>query len=214
MGAVRWPVPHGMKLMEPHDTPTTPVSRELLHTRQVRYQGYRRADGLWDIEATMSDVRSYDSLGIDSTVLQAGDPVHDMTICLTLDDTLTVRAVASRMAAVPATVCQQAQPPLQAMVGVCMTSGWRHAIERAMGRTKGCTHLRELLFNMATAAYQTIPVRISQLKRLANPQQEASREAPSHLGGCMTWDLSGPTVQRYYPMSYVPPATPDGQEPA
>lgn len=203
-----------MTLMEPQQTSTSPVARELLHTRQVMYQGFRRTDGLWDIEARMSDARSYDSLGIDSAVLRAGDAVHDMTICLTLDDTLTVRAASTRMEAVPAAVCQQAQAPLQAMVGVCMTSGWRHAIERAMGRTKGCTHLRELLFNMATAAYQTIPVRISQLKRMAHPQQEVSREAPTHLGGCMTWDLSGPTVQRYYPASYVAPVPADGQDPS
>ena len=28
--------------------PVTEVERELLHTRRVRYEGYKRADGLWD----------------------------------------------------------------------------------------------------------------------------------------------------------------------
>jgi hypothetical protein len=46
---------------------------------------------------------------------------------------------------------------MQRMVGATMGPGWRQAIERALGSVRGCTHLRELLFNIATAAYQTIP---------------------------------------------------------
>ncbi|WP_414708625.1 DUF2889 domain-containing protein [Ramlibacter sp.] len=38
---------------------------------------------------------------------------------------------------------------MQAMVGVRMGPGWRQALEKALGGAKGCTHLRELLFNMA-----------------------------------------------------------------
>jgi hypothetical protein len=38
-----------------------------------------------------------------------------------------------------------------------MGPGWRQAIDRTIGGVQGCTHLRELLFNMATAAFQTIP---------------------------------------------------------
>ena len=34
-------------------------AREPLHTRSISYQGYRREDGLWDIEAHMTDVKSY-----------------------------------------------------------------------------------------------------------------------------------------------------------
>ena len=35
----------------------TPVSRIRKHTRSVRFDGYARADGLWDIEAHLTDVK-------------------------------------------------------------------------------------------------------------------------------------------------------------
>ena len=38
--------------------PVTDVERELRHTRRVRYEGYRRADGLWDIEGTSPTSRA------------------------------------------------------------------------------------------------------------------------------------------------------------
>ena len=41
--------------------PLTDVERELRHTRRVRYEGYKRADGLWDLEAHLSDVKSHDN---------------------------------------------------------------------------------------------------------------------------------------------------------
>ena len=38
--------------MQDADTPAEPappVTRELLHTREIRYRGYARSDGLWDV---------------------------------------------------------------------------------------------------------------------------------------------------------------------
>ena len=40
--------------------PVTEVERELTHTRRVRYEGYKRRDGLWDIEAHLTDVKNHD----------------------------------------------------------------------------------------------------------------------------------------------------------
>src|SRR3990170_1182916 len=40
--------------------PITEVERELTHTRRVRYEGYKRADGLWDIEAHLTDIKNHD----------------------------------------------------------------------------------------------------------------------------------------------------------
>ena len=40
--------------------PIQDVERELTHTRRVRFEGYRRADGLWDIEGHLTDVKNHD----------------------------------------------------------------------------------------------------------------------------------------------------------
>src|SRR5690606_22654145 len=47
--------------------------------------------------------------------------------------------------------------PMRKLIGLTMGPGWRKAIEGAIGGTGGCTHLRELVFNAATAAFQMIP---------------------------------------------------------
>ena len=92
---------------------------------------------------------------------------------------------------------------MQQMVGVTMGPGWRQAIEKALGGIRGCTHLRELLFNMATAAYQTIPAYRERLRSQAGvPESESesgSAEPPYHLGKCIAWDFDGPVVQRHHP---------------
>ncbi|MBO6784243.1 MAG: DUF2889 domain-containing protein, partial [Alphaproteobacteria bacterium] len=36
-----------------------PAEREHIHTRTVECAGYRRTDGLWDIEGHLTDVKTY-----------------------------------------------------------------------------------------------------------------------------------------------------------
>ena len=173
--------------------------RTHLHTRQIRFDGYHRDDGLWDIEATLTDTKAYVWHSLEKGDLAPGTPVHDMVIRVTLDDTMTIVAIATAMPAIPHAVCDQAQDPMQKMVGQTMGPGWRLKIDRAIGGVKGCTHLRELLFNMATAAYQTIPGYRARLRREAGLPSHPDGQPPFHLGQCMTWDFDGPTVQQHHP---------------
>ena len=177
-----------------------PQPRKHLHHRQVSYNGYLREDGLWDIEAHMTDTKAYPMVSAEKGAMPAGTPIHDMFIRVTVDDTMTIREIAAVMQSRPFQECLQAQDPMQKMVGVTMGPGWRQAIENAVGSTKGCTHLRELLFNMATAAYQTIPVFQAHRDNLMNMPPSANGQPPRHLNKCLAWDFNGPVVQRHYPM--------------
>ncbi|NDF80067.1 MAG: DUF2889 domain-containing protein, partial [Betaproteobacteria bacterium] len=86
-------------------------------------------------------------------------------------------------------------------------AGWRKTIEAHLGGVAGCTHLREMLFNMATAAYQTIPsARQFKAQQLGLPEQVPT-SPPPHVGKCMSWAFDGPVVARYYPMFYRKPET-------
>lgn len=173
--------------------------RTHLHTRQVRFDGYHRADGLWDIEATLTDSKAYVWHSPEKGDLPPGTPIHDMLIRVTLDDSMTIVAIVTAMPGTPHGVCDQAQDPMQKMVGQTIGPGWRLKIDKAIGGVQGCTHLRELLFNMATAAYQTIPGYRARLRREAGLPSHADGQPPFHLGQCMTWDFDGPTVQQLYP---------------
>jgi hypothetical protein len=179
------------------------VTRTLLHTRSVTFRGYRRDDGLWEIEADLRDERAYESYGGDRATIPAGSPVHDLHIRAVVDDTLTIRGISSGMAATPVAECKLSQEPLQAMVGVTMGPGWRRSIESRMGGVNGCTHLRELLFSMATAAYQTIPVYQGQLARRGLAPPPPSERPPGHLEKCLALAFDGPAVQRHYPRYYM-----------
>lgn len=176
-----------------------PALRSLFHTREVIYRGFRREDGLWDLEGTLCDQKAYAVTLYGQPPRPAGRPVHDLAVRLTLDDQFIVRAAVSSMDATPFTECLQARAPIERLVGARLGPGWRQAIERAMGGVEGCTHLRELLSNMATAAYQTIPSGLAHLQGRTDVPHPVSTDPPHHLGGCITWDVDGPVVQRHYP---------------
>lgn len=184
------------------------ASRTHVHTRTVEFRGYRREDGLWDIEAAMTDTKTYAQDTSDRGHMEAGEPVHGMAIRLTVDDAMKISDVAVAMPATPFAECQQARAPFSRLIGRTLGRGWRRAIDEAMGGIQGCTHLRELLFNMATAAYQTIPLYREHLRKLAGLPAHRSTRPPPHLGTCLAWDFDGPVVKRNKPefAGWRPPA--------
>ncbi|WP_298211234.1 DUF2889 domain-containing protein [Acidovorax sp.] len=169
-----------------------PAPRTLKHVRRVTYQGFERADGLWDIEGELHDSKAYDAPSFrDAKGMRlAGEPIHHMRLRVTVNHQLVVQAIEVAMDAHPLKGCQEAQPALQQMVGCSMARGWRQAIQKHLGGVASCTHLRELLFNLATAAFQSVPAVFA----AANPD-----EPPRHLGQCTGWDFNGNGVKEYFP---------------
>jgi len=172
----------------------TPAPRTPQHTRRVTYSGFRRDDGLWDIEGELHDSKPIDrpALRASDGIRCAGAPIHHMWLRVTVDGSLTVHAIASAMDAHPLDACPEAQRALQAMIGSNMARGWRQSIQTHLGGVIGCTHLRELLFNLATAAFQTVQGAFA-----TDPQAP-----PRHLGQCVGWDLHGSGVREFYPQFY------------
>ena len=173
---------------------SAPVPRKTSHIRRVTYQGYEREDGLWDMVAELHDSMSHHMPSFrHQGVRLAGDPIHHMWLRVTIDRQLVVHAIEAAMDAHPLQDCPQARPALQGMVGACMARGWRQAIAQHMGGVASCTHLRELLFNMATAAFQTLPAAFGG----GDPDTP-----PRHLGQCTGWDFEGNGVKEYFPQFY------------
>ena len=167
-----------------------------MHTRRVTYQGYRREDGLWDIEGELHDSKPHGFDLRSEGRWAAGEPIHHMLLRVSFDDAMVIRAIDVSMEAAPHEPCPQALPNMQRMVGEVLGKGWRHTIQRHLGGIEGCTHLRELLFNLATAAFQT---------RVGSFAPGADGRPPAHLGQCLSWDFKGPVVQRVYPMFFQGP---------
>lgn len=186
------------------DSPLSPpVEREHIHTRRFTVEGHLRADGLWDIEGHMSDVKTYAFHNHDRGEIQAGEPIHDMWIRLTLDDGYVVRAIEAVTAAGPFSICPAIAPNLQRMVGERIGPGWRKAVRDKLGGVEGCTHLSEMLVNMGTPAFQTIAPKRSR------PDTHAAAEGakrPALIGTCHAFSPDGPVVARLWPDFAEPPA--------
>ena len=134
-----------------------PVDRTELHHRRLDFRGYRRGDGLFEIECTLLDTKGMDVPLLGSQrIVAAGEPMHRMAIRMTLSGDLEVVALEAISDATPYDVCPEAAAGLQAVVGMKIGSGWTYAIKRRLVGAAGCTHLAEMLIAMGTAAYQTV----------------------------------------------------------
>jgi hypothetical protein len=171
--------------------PVPEVERELLHTRRIRYEGYKRADGLWDIEAHLSDIKNHD-YALKSGVRRAGQPIHEMWLRLTIDRHFNVLdAIASSDAVPYAGGCETIATAYRKLVGLSLIKDFRGQVRESFGGVKGCTHITEMLGGMPTAAIQTF----------AGERQEEAEDGrkPFQLDQCHALETTSETVKKYYP---------------
>ncbi|NKC15145.1 MAG: DUF2889 domain-containing protein [Gammaproteobacteria bacterium] len=117
------------------------AARDLMHNRDIVCRGYRRRDGLWDIEGHIVDTKPFsydDPLG---TEFEAGRPVHGMYIRLTVDDDLLIHEAIAVSDWTPYRHCKLAAPNFSALKGVRIGPGWWREVQTRVGGTRGCTHL-------------------------------------------------------------------------
>jgi Protein of unknown function (DUF2889) len=187
------------------------IARKHIHTRAIDCQGYLREDGLWDIDAHITDVKTYPFHNEWRGHMAPGTPIHDMWIRLTVDDEFTVRAVETAMDGTPYAICGGAMPNFQRLVGEKVQSGWRKRVKELLGGPQGCTHLVELLGPVATVALQAIrPYRRYLVKKeLAEGEEDPTVRRPWQINTCYGWSSDNEVVRRYLPEHYTganPPA--------
>jgi hypothetical protein len=131
------------------------VAREQLHFRHIELRGFRRVDGLYDIEARLVDTKTEEIALPSGRTIPQGAPLHDMSIRLVVDESLEVRDIVAATDAAPYGVCRDATQTLQCLRGLRIGRGWSAAVRERLGGPRGCTHLTELLGPLATVALQT-----------------------------------------------------------
>lgn len=82
-----------------------PQERELLHSRDIVLRGYQRADGLYDIEAQLTDAKSYGFANHDRGYVRAGEPIHGMWLRLTVDEQRNIIACEAASDYTPYGIC-------------------------------------------------------------------------------------------------------------
>jgi len=185
---------------------SAPVAREHIHTRLVDCRGYRREDGLWDIEGHITDTKTYEFGNRERGRVTPGQPVHDMWIRLTVDDRLTIKAVEAVTDASPYAICPNVTPNFQRLVGVTVGPGFRKQVRERLGGTEGCTHLVELLGPVGTTAFQTVFPLVERQRAFdakAKPAEDKkARARPALLDTCYAFSGEREVVRQYWPEFY------------
>ena len=83
-----------------------PSARLLVHTRRIQCQGFRREDGLWDIEGSLIDTRTEEMETFGRGKIAPGEHLHEMWIRMTVDADLTVRSVEGKATTRRSELCQ------------------------------------------------------------------------------------------------------------
>ena len=181
---------------------SAPVERERLHERRYEFQGFRRHDGLWDIEGRMVDTKTYDFPNTARGTIHAGTPLHDMRIRLTLDEHFVVRDVEAVTEAAPFAICPAVTETFTVIKGLKLGAGWRRQLKERLDGVKGCTHHVEMLGAMATVAYQTMWKHVS---AEMSEKGSGSHRRPGFIDSCHAFASDGDIVRSKWPEFYTGP---------
>lgn len=181
-----------------------PAAREHRHTRRLDMRGYRREDGLWDIEGHMTDTKTYQFENEHRGTVTPGTALHDMWIRLTLDDALLVHDIEVTLDKGPLAICPAIAPNFAVLKGLRIAPGWYLKVKKLLGGVNGCVHLTEMLGPMATVAFQTIgPSRVKSPDGV--PFGEAKGKRPQRIDSCHALASDGEVVKKRWPEFYTGP---------
>ncbi|WP_457321236.1 DUF2889 domain-containing protein [Roseateles sp. P5_E11] len=195
------------------------VPRRPLHRRALDVQVFARDDGLFDVEASLTDTKTHD-VPLAGVPRKAGQPIHEMHLHLTVDATLTITAARSETLWMPYPgACDHHGNAYARLIGLNLMKGFRQAVGERLGGTRGCTHVTELCQILPTAVIQAmagsvIDTRESPHAPSALPPEGAetprggpspSREGdaagnpPFQLDRCHALRRDSVTVAKFYP---------------
>jgi len=186
------------------------VTREEIHHRRIDMRGFRRSDGLYEVEGRVTDRKPFDFRpGGDGEIVPAEQSIHDMGVRLVFDEHMVVRDVSTFMDATPYPACLGGGLALRSMIGVRIGAGWSKEVRSRLAGARSCTHLMELLIPMATAAIQSLsPVRNS------GPDRMDASGRPVKLDSCYAYGVGSEVVRRRWPAFHRPAAADNGAPPS
>lgn len=180
-----------------------PVARRALrHTRAIQIDAFARDDGLWDIDAHITDVKTRD-IKLAEGVRTQGMPIHDLSLRLTINTDMTIMAVEAVSDAVPyAGYCDVIGPDYRQLVGLNLMQQFRQAVKQRLGGVRGCTHLTELAQLLPTAVVQAFAgdvLETGDIASAAQGNQDAGQQMPFQLNRCHALRLDSGAVMKFYP---------------
>lgn len=178
----------------------TPADREPIQTRKIEVSSYRRSDGQWDVEGHLVDIAAHAFANQFRGIIEAGEPIHDMWLRLTLDETVEITAVEAAMDGVPYGICPGIVPAFQKLKGERIGRGWNRRIRELFGYQAGCVHMVDLLRPIGTVGFKTV-------KREAGKADIApadkTDDQPYQINTCHAMASDGKIVRDRWPHLYT-----------
>ena len=180
--------------------PTAASDRQLKHRRRIDVQIYARGNGLWEVDAHITDVRARETAVV-AGVLPAGQPIHEMLLRLVVDEQLNVVEAGAQTLAMPYPgACDRYGDVYSRLVGLNLMKGFRQAVKERLGGVQGCTHITELTQVLPTAVVQAFADEV-----LDTGGKSESSAQPFQIDRCHALRSDGQTVKIHYPRWYRPP---------
>jgi len=170
--------------------------RRHVHSRSIKVDAYARSDGLWDLEAVLTDLKARDFL-LATGVRPVGKPVHDLLLTVTINTQFDVVACTAQSRAAPYPgQCEAIEPAYEKFVGLNLLKDFRKEAKVRLGGARGCTHLTELAGVLPTAAVQAFA---GEVFRTHESAASSDSEKPWQIDRCHALRSDGPAVAQFYP---------------
>ena len=157
-----------------------PAERELMHTRDITLQGFRRTDGQMDVEAHLVDTKGFDFSNPDRGPVASGVPLHEMWVRMTIKPGF-LKAANARVGGVLG--CTHLREMLQQIGTVALQTIWPMRSRREVAALE------------AAKARGEVPAD-------HRPRTDGS---PTMINTCFAYASDGETVRSRWPDRYTGP---------
>ncbi len=181
--------------------PQAAAERQLQHRRQIDVQVFSRGNGLWEVDAVLTDTKTRVSEFADGP-RPAGTPIHDMLLRLVVNEQLDILEAGSVTRWMPYTgTCNDHDDAYGALVGLNLMRNFRQALRLKLGGVLGCTHITELAQTLPTAVVQAFAGHVIDTRGTAEGAKQ-----PFQIGRCHALRSDGDIVRLHHPRWYRAPA--------
>ncbi|HEY3431031.1 MAG TPA: DUF2889 domain-containing protein [Rhodocyclaceae bacterium] len=195
---------------------SAPSPRDPIHRRHITCEGFRRADGLVEIDGHITDIRPFPYHGHWDGEIVDGSPVHEMWLRLVVNQDKLIVDVETAMDHTPFPSCMEVTNHYKRLIGLTIGPGLGKHVFSAVGGPKGCTHVTGLIQTMATTLLQALASEATRIlpntehltgdalmqKRMQKVSDVfADSAAPGYplLNTCYSHASSSPVVKRLAP---------------
>lgn len=180
----------GLPMPLPPDTP----QRQLKHRRRLDIEIYSRPDGLWEVEAELTDTKTRVAHMVDGP-REPGVPIHQLRLRLVINRELDILQAGSASDWVPyAGHCEAHGDAYAGLQGLNLLKGFRKAVQQRLGGVRGCTHLTELAQTLPTAVIQGMVGEVLDVRGTAPDARQ-----PFQIDRCHALRSDGEAVRLHYP---------------